>query len=177
MRRARCRSESSPTVLDGLMRAMVEQPARFDRADLRHRDEQVEHLGAGEVVGTGGEDLLEADRALTQILFEFRPQPSNLVRLLESAFIRRSGERVEATDEERPSGLCASQSASSVRGSEVALVEGGSRSGCPRGIAPPVEVGRDHDHDRPRLVPADDAGRLDSVHARHLEIEQDEIRS
>ena len=45
---------------------------RFDRADLWHRDEQVEHLGGGEVVGTGGEDLLEVDLARTQILFEFR---------------------------------------------------------------------------------------------------------
>ena len=33
-----------------------EEVGGLDRADLRHRDEQVEHLGAGEIVGTGGED-------------------------------------------------------------------------------------------------------------------------
>src|SRR5690348_2290473 len=61
----------------------AEQPARIGRADLRHGDEQVEYLGAGEVAGPGGEDLLEADRALTQILLEFRPRASNLVSVPE----------------------------------------------------------------------------------------------
>jgi hypothetical protein len=54
-------------------------------------------------------------------------------------------------------------------------VEGGSSSG-PRGIAQPCQFGRDHDHNGPRFVLADDAGRLDSVHVRHVEIEQYEVR-
>jgi hypothetical protein len=71
-------------VTDGLGRADAgdgEQPAGFDGADLRHCDEQVEDLGAGEVVGRSGEDLLEADLAFTQILLEFGPQPANVVGL------------------------------------------------------------------------------------------------
>jgi hypothetical protein len=71
---------------------MVSSRPALNQADLRHRDEQVEHLGTGEVVGTGGEDLLEADRALTQILFEFRPDPRTRFACL-SAIIRRSRKR------------------------------------------------------------------------------------
>ena len=56
---------------------------RFGRADLWHRDEQVEHLGGGEVAGAGGEGLFEVDCALTQIPFEFRPRASNLIGVAE----------------------------------------------------------------------------------------------
>src|SRR3954462_3890308 len=73
--------------------------------------------------------------------------------------------------------MCLSHSASSVPREKVGLVERGGSAGCQRGIPQAVQLGRDHDHDRTRLVPPDDAGRLDSVNTRHVEIEQDEIRS
>jgi hypothetical protein len=50
-----------------------EQAASLDGADLRHRHEHVEYLGAGEVVGGGGEDLLEVDLAGTQFLLKVSP--------------------------------------------------------------------------------------------------------
>src|SRR3954447_17936375 len=113
---------------------------RFDRADLWHRDEQVEYLGRGEVAGAGGEDLLEADRALTQILFEFRPQASNLVGLPERVHpalggARRGDRRGAAV------GLVRLPERVERTRDEVALVVGGGRSGFPRGIAPPIQVG------------------------------------
>jgi hypothetical protein len=73
-------------ISDGLGRVDAgdsEQSASLDGADLRHRHEHVEHLGAGEVVGRGGEDLLEADIAGMQLLLEFRPPGSNMVCLSE----------------------------------------------------------------------------------------------
>src|SRR5438309_984981 len=80
MRRARCRWESAATVVDGVMRAMVSSRAALTGPILATATSR-SNTSALEVVGTGGEDLLEADCALTQILFEFRPQSANRVRL------------------------------------------------------------------------------------------------
>ena len=82
-RGGRCRSESAPTVLDGLMWAIVSRWAAL----------------TGPILGTARSRLNtwrwrgnrcrrwrgspRADVALPQILFEFRPQASNLVRLPE----------------------------------------------------------------------------------------------
>jgi class 3 adenylate cyclase len=71
-------SAATRALVDGELTELGEH--RLKDFDESHRDEQVEHLGAGEVVGTGGQDLLQADRALTQIPFEFRPQRANAVR-------------------------------------------------------------------------------------------------
>src|SRR5205807_40445 len=102
--------------------------------------EQVEHLGGGEVAGAGGKDLLEADYAITQIPFEFRPQASNLVRLPEPVHPALGGAR-RGDGRGAAVGLVRLPERVERVRDEVALVEGRSCSGCPRGIAPPPQVG------------------------------------
>src|SRR5438477_167907 len=80
------------------------------------------------------------DVALMQILFEFRPQASNLVGLPKRVHpalggARRGDRRGAAV------GLVRLPERVEGAGGEVALVEGRSCSGCQRGIAPPRQVG------------------------------------
>jgi hypothetical protein len=93
---------------------------RFDRADLWHGDEQVEHLGGGEVAGGVARICSRRTVPPRRSCFSFARRLRTWFAC-QSAFIRLSGERVEATDEERPSGMCACQSASSVRGTKSRL--------------------------------------------------------